>query len=322
MSAIARTPSHSHFIEVRGLTLHVRAWRTHGADDRAPALVLLHGWMDVSASFQFVVDALKKPWRVFAPDWRGFGLSGRTTTGPGTASYWFPDYFADLESILDTFLPDDPVHLVGHSMGGNVACIYAGIRPQRVTTLTSLDGMGLPAARAEQAPSRYARWLDALRSPETMRTYGDLDAVADRLKRNNPRLSTERAQYLARHWARCNTDGQWEILGDPAHKLPNPVLYRVDEILACWQRITAPVLWVEAAQTTLYSMWARGDAKREHELRTEYRDRLSAFRHLQSLTIEDAGHMLHHDQPERVAQAIEDFIESHARTEPASATRV
>jgi len=74
---------------------------------------MLHGWMDVSASFQFVVDALRRSWRVLAPDWRGYGLTDRAQAD----CYWFPDYLADLDQLLDALLPDEPVALVGHSMG-------------------------------------------------------------------------------------------------------------------------------------------------------------------------------------------------------------
>lgn len=318
MTAPSHLPSRSRFLEVFGLRLHVREWRTHGATDSAPALVLLHGWMDVSASFQFVVDALRSPWRIYAIDSRGFGLSGWSTRGPGTAGYWYPDYLVDLERSLDILLPDQPVNLVGHSMGGNIACIYAGVRPRRVAHLVSIEGVGLPATHAEQAPMRYAQWLDALKSVEPLRTYADVDGVIERLRKNNPRLSSERAAFLAEHWSAIDDDGRRKVLGDPAHKLPNPVLYRVDEAIACWRRIEAPVLWIEAAQTDLYRLWTRGDATKTAALKTEFESRLAAFKHLHRLVIDDAGHMLHHDQPERVAQAIEAFVvrdrvDAHAR---------
>jgi pimeloyl-ACP methyl ester carboxylesterase len=115
--------SASHCHEIRGLRYHVRTW----GDAHSPMLFLLHGWLDVSASFQFVVDALRHEWHVIAPDWRGFGLSAWAPGG-----YWFPDYYADLDALLDLYRPDTPVNLVGHSMGGNVALMYAGMRPQRV----------------------------------------------------------------------------------------------------------------------------------------------------------------------------------------------
>uniref|UniRef100_UPI002362DFF1 alpha/beta fold hydrolase n=3 Tax=Pseudomonadota TaxID=1224 RepID=UPI002362DFF1 len=80
-----------------------------------PPLVLLHGWMDVGASFQFVVDALAGDREVIALDWRGFGLSEAS----GAGCYWFPDYLADLDALLDAVSPSAPVDLLGHSMGGN-----------------------------------------------------------------------------------------------------------------------------------------------------------------------------------------------------------
>src|SRR5881396_1630908 len=153
-SRASMKPSESVYVPVRGLRYHCRCW----GDARAPKLFMLHGWMDVSASFQFVVDALRGDWRVIAPDWRGFGLSEWAKSD----SYWFPDYFADLDRLLAHFQPDSPAMLAGHSMGGNVAAMYAGIRPERVAKLVNLEGLGLTGTRAEKAPERYARWLAEL----------------------------------------------------------------------------------------------------------------------------------------------------------------
>ena len=100
---------------------------------------MVHGWMDVAASYQFVVDAFAQDHYVIAPDWRGYGL----TESPPTDNYWFPDYLADLDFLLDHYSPDAPVHLVGHSMGGNVAMLYAGSRPQRIRRLVNLEGFGM-----------------------------------------------------------------------------------------------------------------------------------------------------------------------------------
>src|SRR3954468_2086817 len=160
--------SRSEFVDVRGLRYHVRRW----VAARAPKMVLLHGWMDVSASFQFLVDALRSEWDVYAPDWRGYGL----TQWGAADCYWFPDYIADLDRLLDELEPEQPVNLVGHSLGGNVAALYAGIRPQRIATLVNLEGFGMAPTRAEQAPKRYARWLDELREPPALRAYASFDA--------------------------------------------------------------------------------------------------------------------------------------------------
>lgn len=287
--------SRSEFIMLRGLRTHVRHW---GADD-APKLFMLHGWMDVSASFQFVVDCFARDWHVIAPDWRGFGLTQR----PASDCYWFADYVGDLDALLDHYSPDAPVQLLGHSMGGNVAGIYAGVRPERISHFVNLEGFGLPLTRPEQAPARYAKWLDELRDPPLMRTYPNREAVAARLVKTNPRISASRADFLAGHWAAPNAEGEWEILGDPAHKITSATLYRTEEVMACWSAITAPVLWVEAADTDVWRwMGPKEVARLEIDRRRDH------IPQLRCEVIQDAGHMLHHDQPEALAQLIEGFL--------------
>ena len=288
-------PSRSEFIKVRGLNYHIRHW----GDPAAPKLFMLHGWMDVSASFQFVVDCMEGDWHVIAADWRGFG---RSDNG-GADCYWFLDYLGDLDAILEHYSPQQPVALLGHSMGGNVVTVYAGVRPERVRRLINLEGFGMPATSPEQAPRRYRRWLDELRAPGELRSYPTQGAVAARLQKTNPRLTDARAAFLSGQWAAPNDAGMWEILGDPAHKLSSPVLYRIEEVLACWKQIASPVLWVEAAQTDVWRWMGPKETAR-----IEIDRRIACINDVTTAMIEDAGHMLHHDQPEILARLIEDFL--------------
>lgn len=287
--------SRSEFIALRGLNMHIRHW---GNPD-APKLFMVHGWMDVAASFQFVVDCLAQDWYVIAPDWRGFGL----TEYPKVESYWFPDYVADLDAILLHYSPDQAVNLLGHSMGGNIAMLYAGVRPERIAKLINLEGFGMPMTQAKQAPGRYRKWLDELREVPSLRPYASLAEVAARLQKTNPRLSDERASFLAQHWAKESAQGVWELLADPAHKNSSPLLYHVDEVLECWQNISAPVLWVEANDTDIWRMIGS-----KQEARVEIDRRMQFIPQLQTKIVMDAGHMLHHDQPEVLAQMIEEFL--------------
>ncbi len=296
-------PALSSHAVVRGLRYHLHQWgRRQAGPSAAPTLVMVHGWMDVGASFQFVVDALHALGdhhrHIVAPDWRGFGLSDPS----GTDGYWFPDYLGDLDALLQQISPDAPVDLLGHSMGGNVVMSYAGVRPQRIRRLVNLEGFGLPATKPEDAPARLAQWLDELAQPMALRDYASADEVATRLCRNNPRLPAAQAAWLARHWARPDAKGRWQILGDPAHRRTNPVLYRVEEILATWRAIKAPLLWVEGAHTDVDTWWQGRYTRQEFGLR------LQAVTDCRRVTLQDAGHMLHHDQPAALARALLEFL--------------
>lgn len=284
--------STSEFLTIRGLKSHVRLW---GPTD-APKLFLMHGWMDCSASFQFLVDALAHPWRVIAPDWRGFGQSEWLNK-----PYWFPDYLADLERLLEHYSPDAPVRLVGHSMGGNIVGLYAGVRPSRVAKLAILEGFGLHPTTPSQAPARYAQWLEQDKAGATLRDYADLGEFAARLMRDNPRLTKVKAYFLAKNFSCPRPDGRVGYAADPWHRVTNPVLYRFEEAQACWAAATAPVLWVVARDSHLYKEFA---ARAE-----EYAARLASFRDVREAVLEDCGHMLHHDQAARVAALLEAFLE-------------
>ena len=288
-----RRPATAHTLHVRGLPYRVLTWGQPSAHQ--PPLVLLHGWMDVAASFQFVVDALPEDRWVLAPDWRGFGA-----TPGGAECFWFPDYLADLEVILDTLAPGAPIDLVGHSMGGNVAMLYGGTRPRRIHRLVNLEGFGLPATRPSQAPHRMGEWLDDLaalrRGEKALKTYPTLDAVAARLVKTNPRLPNARARWLAQHWAVQQGPGEWAIRGDAGHKLVSPYLFRVEEMLAFYAHIQAPVLCLEGSDNAMQQWWPA------HAFTlAEYHERLKAAANVTIGVVPDAGHMLHHDQPQAVA---------------------
>lgn len=300
-------PSTTQDLPIRHMTYRVRTWGQPRAD--VPPLVLLHGWMDVGASYQFVVDALSEAFfagrQIIAPDWRGFGHS--TLPAP-CDHYSFADYLGDLDALLDHFAPSgQTVDLVGHSMGGNVVMLYAGARPARIRRLINLEGFGLPATQPQQAPRRVGKWLDelkALRSGSiSLKTYDNVQAVAARLQKTNHRLTADKALWLAGEWAAPNTEGRWAILGDAAHKVVNPQLFRLEEALAHYAAITAPVLAVEASEDSLSQWW-----KDQYSL-AEYHERLKSITDYRIARVDDAGHMLHHDQPLKVAQMIESFCQ-------------
>lgn len=286
------TPDRTETITLPDARLHVRHW---GNEKDTPPLFFLHGWGDSSASFQFVVDALPGRWHVIAPDWRGFGRSPWNASG-----YTLTDYLADLDALLEYYAPDQPVRLIGHSLGGIVASLYAGIRPERVDRLAMLEGFGLWTAPPDEAPERCARWLEQRReNAVTFRHYTSAAEFAARLCRDNPRLSEARALFLASHALRETASGL-TLTADPRHRWPNPVLYPLAEAKACWRKITAPTLWVTGAQSAIL----RGFD--EHP--DDYRERRACFLHAREICLENCGHNLHHDQPEVLAAALAAFF--------------
>ena len=219
-------PSRSDYLDLPDVRLHIRRW----GKPEAPTLFLLHGWMDVSASFQFVVDELQRDWNIVAPDWRGFGPS-QWLHRP----YYFAEHMGDMEAILDHYAPDGQVRLVGHSMGGILSCLYAGIRPERVAQVVTLDGFGIAPTTPDMAAERYRQWLNQTRAVPKLHVYRDRADFARRLMKTDRFLSAERADYLSRHLAKIgeghNKAGErrhgviWN--GDPWHKNFSPYLFRL-----------------------------------------------------------------------------------------------
>lgn len=286
-------PFESVFIKVRGLNYHCRTWGREGA----PKLFMLHGFQDVSASWQFTVDALEKDWHVIAPDWRGYGLSD----WGGQDTYWFPDFIADLDAILEHFEPELPAKLVAHSMGASIAGIYCGAVGDRVGKLVIVEGFSAAPPNPDEAPRRYAKWLRQITRGEEQRPYADFQDFALRMMAENPRLTKERAEFLVQHWGKEEADGTVVRRADPAHKVVRPTPNRHDELVACWRAITAPLLMLEGTQSRL--------AATAHANPEDYQERLMAFQTLVDVVrIDNAGHNIHHDQPEALAQAIEPFL--------------
>ncbi len=270
-------------LRVRGVEYSINEWG-NSAD---PLFIYLHGWGDTGSTFQFVVDELRQDWFVVAPDWRGFGASASS----GHA-YWFPDYLADLGRLLRHYSPDAAVRLVGHSMGGNVAGIYAGTFPERVSMFANIEGFGLPDAQPREAPARYRSWIEQEEAGPEFPDYANFNALAQRLQRRNPGMTLAQAEYVAREWAEENAAGRVVLRADPAHKLPNPVLYRRAEAEACWQATSAATILIAGRHSHFVTP---GDP---------------LFSQQKARWIEDAGHMLHFERPGELAAVIEEFLSS------------
>ena len=268
-------------VAIRGVDYRISEWGCR----EDPLIVYLHGFGDTGSTFQFVVDELLQDWFVVAPDWRGFGA-----TVTDAMAFWFPDYLADLDHLLEHYSPNTAVRLIGHSMGGNVASLYAGVMPERVAQLVNLEGFGLPDSAPGDAPARYADWLRRGRDSPASSVRDSFTELAQAIRRGNPRMTSEQADYVSRQWAKEMPDGGVRLRFNPAHKLPNPVLYRRAEAEACWREIKAAVLLVAGRLSNIAAP-----------------DELP-FPRSKITWIEDAGHMLHFEQARQLANEIEEFL--------------
>ena len=288
---VRRAPRHA-AARVRGLEMHLTRWGPP-ASESSPPVLLLHGWQDTGDTFQFMVDRFARDWPLVAPDWRGFGRSEWPQEG-----YWFQDYFADLDALLDELSPDAPVALVGHSMGGNVASIYAGLRPQRVRCVADLEGFGLPRTAPEQAPVQLAKWLDQVKSAPVSKDYESVAQLASVIQYRYPRLSEAQAGFVAAAWSRPE-GGRVRPSSDSRHRWVNPVRYHREDAEACWRLVKAPMLMLIGDESDyLPKLGADGS---DEAIR-------SIIPHIEIVHIAGAGHMLHIERAEVVAPLVERFL--------------
>jgi pimeloyl-ACP methyl ester carboxylesterase len=290
-----REPRHE-ILRLRGLDIHLTRWGPPPSESVRPVL-LLHGWLDTGDTFQFLVDAFERDRPLVALDWRGFGRSEWPPEG-----YWFPDYLGDLDALLDVLSPSAPVSLVGHSMGGNIACVYAGVRPERVRCVANLEGLGLPRTSPAQAPARLRKWLDQLKAPAERKDYASFADLAAVIRFRYPRFSEAQAEFVAGAWGKLGAGGRVRLAGDPRHHRVNPVLYKREDSEACWRDMRAPLLMVLGEESD--HMAKLGADGTEPAFRT-------LFPHIEFARIAGAGHMLHIERPDLVAPLVERFLDAH-----------
>ena len=219
--------------QARGIPIRVCAW----GPSEAPAVVCCHGWLDQGAAWDAVaVRLVARGYRVLAPDHRGHGHSAWTP--PGT-TYHFMEYVADLHAVLDEAAIARAI-LVGHSMGGTVASLFAGLRPDRVRGLVLLDGLGPGAVAVGDAVHQAGVFLEQCRAPRPHKPMPSLADAAERICRTNPSLTSDVARRLAKRATRSTPAGlvwRW----DPLHRTRAAVAYDADRHIETLRRIQAPV---------------------------------------------------------------------------------
>ncbi|MGC1783349.1 MAG: alpha/beta hydrolase [Acidobacteriaceae bacterium] len=282
-------PSRTVNCEVRGLEYSVRIW----GEDSDPAFMLLHGVRDSSPTFQFLVDALRRSWRIVAPDWRGHG-----GTQSAYQAQWFHDYLADLEVLVQRFFPEGPMSLVGHSLGGNVASVYAGLRPEKIKRLVSIDGFGMIPVKPADFRDLLSLWIDARRKSRPKR-YTSVAEMADKLVVANHRLSREKALFLAGSMSRPLDGGGFTWQFDLVDRRSTPTIRSIEEWAACWRQISAETLWIAASDPR------PGTVASDPQVFSRVVGQIGKG---SLVRLTDTGHNVHHDAPGALAAIIEPFL--------------
>ena len=280
--------------EAAGLSIHYLEW----GEPAGEPLVLVHGFLDHAHSWRPFVESLqgksKQPLWIVAPDCRGHGDSGWVGGG---GYYHFPDYVFDLHCLIQSF-GAPRFKLIGHSMGGSISFLYTGTFPERVANLVLIEGVGPPGLDFSAAPPRMEKWITEVRERgrKHFRQYSSIEAGARQLQQTNPRLNSEFALELARTGMKQNAAGKWVWKFDPLHRTTAPQPFYTDQAVEFLRRIQCPVLLIEG--------------KESHQTRrTDKQERFDVISSHRHVVIENAGHMVHQDNPEALAFAVSEFLE-------------
>ncbi len=250
-------------------------------DDGLPPLLLVHGGLDHARSWDWVARSLREHFHVYALDLRGHGNS---SWAPG-ALYSVAELLLDISTLVDV-LGGAPVHLIGHSLGGILTLLYAGLYPDRVRKVIAIEGLGFPASHRihQPPPERLRAWIESVRHTEQLipRSYPNLEAAAARMKEANPHLSEEVARHLTLHGTNLNASGSLSWKFDNFVRCLPPYGHNIDEQRAIYAEIACPVLLVWGHDSWLPD--------------PETDQRALSIRDRQVLKVPGAGHWVHHDR--------------------------
>ncbi|CAN5924193.1 alpha/beta hydrolase [soil metagenome] len=282
-----------HRVQANGLEHSVLEWLPPAGAAPRPSgavapVVLVHGFMDAGGKWDLVAPALAAAGlRVLAPDMRGFGAGARVLGG---GSYHFVDYVFDLADLVEQLSPGVPIGLVGHSMGGTIATLFAGTFPERVARLAVIEGVGPPDNPWEMGPVRMRGWIEQVRNlrarGERRATFTGEEAL-QRLAGNHPAVPPEVLQHRLPHLAAATGEGRlaWQL--DPLHRTTAPMPFFARLFVEFATKVTCPVPLVSGGPRGFHP--------------PDEAERLDAFATCTRAELEDAGHMVHWTKPDALA---------------------
>ena len=269
------------------LKLHYAVW----GDDGKPPLILIHGGRDHCRNWDRVALDLNDRYTIYAPDLRGHGDSGWALG----SMYSLPEFVLDVATLVAE-LGEDPLTIIGHSLGGAIALQYAGTFPDRVRKVVAVEGLGPPTIEHQPAHLRMRHWIDHMHEMERRqpRRYASVEDATRRMLEANPHLTAEMAHHLTLHGTRDNDDGTLSWKFDNYVRIRSPYEFNLEDAQDIWSRIQVPVLLIKGAES-----WAPDPEKS---------GRAVTIRNYRSVTVQDAGHWVHHDQLDRFLEAVTEFL--------------
>jgi pimeloyl-ACP methyl ester carboxylesterase len=276
-------------------------------DPGLPPLFFIHGFADSGSNFYWVTEYLKKDYFCIAPDLRGHG---KTEASKNPLGYFFYEYVADIYQLFNHFSPNDPLLVVGHSMGGNILSLYGGACPTRLKAFVNIEGLGIQDLPFEKAPQIFSNWLNHSKASAKV-TYPSLEKFSKHLQKRNPFMPEDRSLKVAANLLKKNDNDTWSLKVDPLHFLPNPYMYRFENVAPFFKKHKEKILFIESEHTNMGD-WITPPASSPEEatdnrLRETLR-RLNYFPHYQRKTLKNCGHMIHYDCPQDLAQEIFSFF--------------
>lgn len=276
----------SEYYESQRIRMHYVVWEG-GAT--APML-LIHGGQDHCRNWDFVAARLMSDYSIYAPDLRGHGDSGWAIGG----MYSLPEFVLDVATLANSI--EGKLTIIGHSLGGGVALQYAGIFPDKVEKVVSIEGWGPPIMERRPAHIRMREWIGHMHGLErrTPRRYTTIEDATKRMMEANPHLTPQMARHLTIHGAGQNDDGSYSWKFDNYVRIRSPYEFNIEDAKDIWAKIEAPVLLIRGSES-----WAadpdrsgRGDAIRDHR----------------TVVIPNAGHWAHHDQLDEFMSVVKEFL--------------
>ncbi|NBV28799.1 alpha/beta hydrolase [bacterium] len=281
---------YAHSKEITFGALRGHALQSKKLSDKTQPLIAIHGWLDNLSSFMPLMQE-QPNWPWLSVDLIGHGYSQWRSE---SSYYYFADYLCDFVSLIEEHYPQG-VHLIGHSLGGAIASLLAGILPDLVKSVVLIDALGPLTSDVDAVAEQLRLSLYQHRNPKAQRYYKSLEIMAlARQKKHHIKKTS--CDLLVKHGFEHQKEGYiWSF--DPKLFYLSPMQMTQEQVLSILKIAKAPMLFIKAIEG--YPMQS-----------TILDERMAILPHLEYRTLH-GGHHVHMDYPLEVALLIKSFYHQH-----------